>query len=736
MNKTFNINLGSYPFAIDEDAYNYIQNYLDTIRRHFSTSDGCDEILYDIEVRMAELFAEHLKGRAIISMKEVDEVIMIMGKPEDFGAEPMSEQHSYSSTRGRRSDTKINTGKRLFRDPEDKKVAGVCSGISAYFGIEDPLWVRLLFALLFFTGTGVITYIVLWALVPEASTTSDKLAMRGEPATIENIAKVVETELSELGDKINEWSKDLGSKKKNDAVNNSFQAKSFLSGGVNMFGTIIGGIVPLIRQVFKPLFMVIAILLLSALGITWAASFIGITYASPALVFAGPKFSFMSYIGIGSLLLVVGIPILSIMLLISRMAFKYRVHKTVRLTYRTVWIVALVLLMGAGMTTIKDYSMSHTSKSMMDYNIENKEIIITMPEENSDHSFGVHLGNLFVNNDENWSIRDVKFKVEKSADNLVHIEKTVNSKGSDNNDALVNTTMVSNDLKVEGNTISISKFMNIPKDKKFRNQEIEYTIYIPEGKTVVLDNNVKESMRSSELFSHDKIYSDIENLKWEITSNGATSNQWEDVINHKKSVDISSFKKLNVNQVNIKITSGDKNQMTILGPKDQVSKVIFKQVGDLLTLDFDANYRDAHYKIEDVVVELVIDKNVDLIQLENVDDAQVVGSNNDNLQIIASSEYYDCGLVFEGVVKNINLNLSGLIDVEFTGSAEMMKVDLSDNADLIANKFMVKNMELKSDGSNHSDSKVYVSDNLTLIPQNTQITILGNPKIVKVEENN
>ncbi len=214
MNKTFNINLGSYPFAIDEDAYNYIQNYLDTIRRHFSTSDGCDEILYDIEVRMAELFDEHLKGRAIISMKEVDEVIMIMGKPEDFGAEPMSEQHSYSSARGRKSDSKINTGKRLFRDPDDKKVAGVCSGIAAYFGIEDPLWIRLVFAMLLFTGMGAVTYIVLWALVPEAKSSSDKLAMRGEPATIENIAKVVETELSELGDKISEWSKDLGSKKK------------------------------------------------------------------------------------------------------------------------------------------------------------------------------------------------------------------------------------------------------------------------------------------------------------------------------------------------------------------------------------------------------------------------------------------------------------------------------------------------------------------------------------------
>ena len=115
MNKTFNINLGGYPFAIDEDAFEYIQNYLGTIRRHFSASEGCEEILYDIEVRMAELFQEHLKGRAIISMKEIDEVIMIMGKPEDFGAEPMSEQYT-SNTRGKKSDTKINTGKKLFRE--------------------------------------------------------------------------------------------------------------------------------------------------------------------------------------------------------------------------------------------------------------------------------------------------------------------------------------------------------------------------------------------------------------------------------------------------------------------------------------------------------------------------------------------------------------------------------------------------------------------------------------------
>jgi phage shock protein PspC (stress-responsive transcriptional regulator) len=215
MNKTFNINLGGYPFSIDEDAFVYIQNYLKTIERHFSTSEGCEEILYDIEVRMAELFQEHLKGRVIITMKELDEVIRIMGKPEDFGAEPMEDYHYTGRSKTESGHNHIKTGKRLFRDPDDKKLGGVCSGIAAYFGVEDPLWIRLIFAAsVFLGGFGLVTYIILWVLVPQAVSSSDKLSMRGEPATIENIARMVEKEVSELGSKINEWGKDLNSKKK------------------------------------------------------------------------------------------------------------------------------------------------------------------------------------------------------------------------------------------------------------------------------------------------------------------------------------------------------------------------------------------------------------------------------------------------------------------------------------------------------------------------------------------
>ncbi|MDF1694253.1 MAG: PspC domain-containing protein [Saprospiraceae bacterium] len=220
MNEIRNVNLGGYPFTIDIDAHEQIKRYLKAIERRFADSDGCDEILDDIEARMAELFMEFLQGKGIISMKELDAVIKVMGRPEDFGAEPYDDEYEEEYQESRSSSFKdryrhIKTGKRFFRDPEEKVIGGVCGGIAAYFGIENPMWIRLIFlALIFFAGIPILIYPILWAIVPEAKTAGDKLKMRGEPATVTNIARTVEEELNELSDKITEISKDLGSKKK------------------------------------------------------------------------------------------------------------------------------------------------------------------------------------------------------------------------------------------------------------------------------------------------------------------------------------------------------------------------------------------------------------------------------------------------------------------------------------------------------------------------------------------
>ena len=211
MNKIFNVNLGGYPFTIDEDAYHHLNKYLDTIKRHFSDSEGCDEILYDIEVRMAELFQDKAKGKAIISMKELGEVIKILGRPEDFGAEIIDDEEPVVSSSSRsRKRTRVKTGKRLFRNPDEKIIGGVCSGLSAYFGISDPVWLRLGFLFLAISGVGILPYIVLWIIVPSAKTSGDKLEMRGEPVNVNNIARTVEEELTDLSERITEMTKDLG----------------------------------------------------------------------------------------------------------------------------------------------------------------------------------------------------------------------------------------------------------------------------------------------------------------------------------------------------------------------------------------------------------------------------------------------------------------------------------------------------------------------------------------------
>lgn len=222
MNKVFNINLGGYPFTIDEDAFAHLDKYLKTIHQHFRQSEGYEEIVADIESRLAELFQESLSGRPIVVLKDVKMAISIMGTPEEFGAEPIEEMSrnnaSYSdSPKGSKSN--YRTGKRLFRNPEEEVIGGVCSGIAAYFGIADPIWVRIVFVLLAFTGGFAIpAYLILWAIIPKAETAGDRLAMRGEPINVSNIGKIVEEEIEHVSHKVdelgNKWGKDWGSKKK------------------------------------------------------------------------------------------------------------------------------------------------------------------------------------------------------------------------------------------------------------------------------------------------------------------------------------------------------------------------------------------------------------------------------------------------------------------------------------------------------------------------------------------
>lgn len=192
MNKTVNINLAGRFFHIDETAYRTLETYLKKLKRAFSETEGSSEIIEDIEARMAELFEERKANpQAVISQKDVDEVIAILGEPVDF-------QETEES-----SDSQSTVKKKLFRDPEDRYIGGVAAGLGRYFGFEI-FWIRLIWLLLFLFsgGTFLFLYILFWILLPAAHTTTEKLQMKGEPVNISTIEKKIKEEFEEVSQKV------------------------------------------------------------------------------------------------------------------------------------------------------------------------------------------------------------------------------------------------------------------------------------------------------------------------------------------------------------------------------------------------------------------------------------------------------------------------------------------------------------------------------------------------------
>ncbi len=191
MKTTISINIGGLAFTIDDDAYQELHNYLDRLSAHFQKEEGGDDIMADIEARIAEEFARKREiGREVISIEMVREIITRMGRVEDLTGEknnvtiedPLFARNDNARTKG---------AKKLYRDPEHAMLAGVAGGLGAYFNI-DPSIPRIIFVLLtLFGGSGIIIYIILWLVLPEADSPLKQSELHGESPTIKDIEKKV-----------------------------------------------------------------------------------------------------------------------------------------------------------------------------------------------------------------------------------------------------------------------------------------------------------------------------------------------------------------------------------------------------------------------------------------------------------------------------------------------------------------------------------------------------------------
>lgn len=195
MMETRSISLGNLLFQMELPAHERLGAYLDALRRALRGSDGAEDIVKEVEYRMAELFQDALAGASrALQLEDVEQVCAQLGDPSDFRDEGDGDDPSQS--RRRAGDEGQQRGRRRwYRDPDERMLAGVASGIAYRFGV-DPIVIRALFiALIVFTGTGFLFYLILAAIMPVAKTASDRLAMKGDPVTLESIIFSMETRI-------------------------------------------------------------------------------------------------------------------------------------------------------------------------------------------------------------------------------------------------------------------------------------------------------------------------------------------------------------------------------------------------------------------------------------------------------------------------------------------------------------------------------------------------------------
>ena len=484
MNKTISINLGGFFFHIDEDAYSKLTRYLDAVKRSLSP-EGREEIIKDIESRIAELFQEKIKNdKQVISSKEVEEMITIMGQPEDYKIddEPLkSEPKSYNT---------YYSSKKLYKDEDNKIFGGVCAGLGHYFNI-DPIWVRLLFIISPWItfGTALVVYIVLWIVLPKAITTTQKLEMRGMPINITNIEKKVKEGIDDITSKINDIDTDKimynvknGSQKVGSTIEDIFTTI------LRVFGKILGSFIVLVTSISLIGLLIGTVFMffsstLDHVNMPWneylrASNYtdfpMWILYIFSFFAAAIPLFFFL---------------ILGLKLLINNLK---SIGSYAKYSLLGLWIISIAFLMYFGISQASQ--VGHEGKV-----VEKKELIMAPNDTliinmkyNSFYSKSVsnRTDFRFTADEKDKEIiysNNVKLHLMKTDESkpFLQIEKIAN--GHSFNDAKKRAEKIVYNYDIQGNIINLDNYLITDRNNKFRDQEVHIYLYIPKG-TIIYPN--------------------------------------------------------------------------------------------------------------------------------------------------------------------------------------------------------------------------------------------------------
>jgi len=504
MNKTLSVNIGGIVFHIEELAYEKLNKYLDAIKGYFTSSDGRDEIMQDIEGRIGEMFQERVSGgKQVIIESDVEHIINQMGRPEQFASlhdedEPAPTRQSAQATR--------RAYRRLYRDPDDRMVGGVCSGLSHYLGL-DPIWLRTIFAIAFFVfGSGLLLYLILLVVMPKALTTAEKLEMKGEPVNISNIKKSVQDEVSTYPSNV----------------------QSGIARFFDALGQILTGIFRLIGKFAAAVFIVVGVIILVSFILVLLAVMgvggISIPFFITDL-FMTPWQQSMALLG-G--FLVIGIPLILLILKAVKVLFKIKMeNKFINWTAFALWITGVIISVSVATSIAKEYKVGESQRTeipIMQPGSDTLVLNVMSPENYRDEWFYINHHRVsdpweVASDDDTIRIGDVRMNIIRSTSDKFELVQVASARGSDRKSAVEYARDIIYHVEQTDSLLKFDETFQLPTGSKYRNQKVQLILKVPEGKSVYLSHEI------------DNVIYDIENVTntydgdmvgrtWTMTKNG------------------------------------------------------------------------------------------------------------------------------------------------------------------------------------------------------------------------
>jgi phage shock protein PspC (stress-responsive transcriptional regulator) len=582
MKKTISINISGIVFHIEDDGYDKLRNYLDSINRYFSTYEDSQEIIADIENRIAEIFSAKLNTeKEVITAEDVSSLITTMGTISDFKAVEEEEDKNPSSfaeeskSSGSYSSGTFNettqTSKRLYRDekrkliggvaaglagyfevdpiwirlaiialffgfsflpamsgfiaiayivlwfvlpvgiiteeednikklyrnPDNKVISGVCSGLAAYFGTDITV-IRVLFVLgLFLGGSTIVLYLVLWAITPEAHTITEKMKMQGEPVTLSNIETNVKKNLNLADDKEeNPLTKILLFPFRVIAI--------ILSGIAKILGPALLVVGEVVRIVFGSLLILVPlglfISLVFALAVIYGVTDHGFIFNTDlpvdTIISGVPKVAALAAFG------TLVIPIIFIGIIGATVLAKKRVvHPAFGLTLLGLFIISLVFTAFTVPSIVKDYR----RKAKFE-----EEIVFPMRYK----TFTLK-GN--ANDDVDYAKVDLFLRGYSGTE--VKLVKEFSARGFNKSEAIKNAHMIDYNVVQKDSSIVFDWDFTFNENAVFRAQDLDLTLYIPYGKEFYIDEDMDEIIRSPWIHGN-QWYNKLEGGKWVFEEDG------------------------------------------------------------------------------------------------------------------------------------------------------------------------------------------------------------------------